>query len=151
MNGPCWILKAYSDSNENRHRACELDFLQKSSLEWTYFPPFRFRYNAEIIFIWLFSYMNYLNQSTNQNNGSSGRCQGLFPPHLHSQGKAPWGRGWRYDMIWYIHELWRHRRSCIPHKLIRLAKIPPQKRSKTFLHYYLPPFSEVRSHTYTSN
>ena len=25
----------------------------------------------------------------------TGRCQGLFPPHLLSQGKAPWGRGWR--------------------------------------------------------
>ena len=38
--------------------------------------------------------MNYLNQSTNQNNGSAGRCQGLFPPHPQSQGKAPWGQGW---------------------------------------------------------
>ena len=30
----------------------------------------------------------------NQNDGLAGRCQGLFPPHLQSQGKAPWGRGW---------------------------------------------------------
>ena len=33
MNRPCWIFKVYSDSYENRHIACELDFLQKSSLE----------------------------------------------------------------------------------------------------------------------
>ena len=29
----------------------------------------------------------------------AGRCQGLFPPHLQSQGKAPRGRGWR-EMSW---------------------------------------------------
>ena len=38
--------------------------------------------------------MNYLNQSTNQNDGLAGRCQGLFRPQLQRQGKAPWGRGW---------------------------------------------------------
>ena len=41
------------------------------------------------IFIWPFPYMNYLDQSTNQSDGLAGRCQGLFPPQLHSQGKRP--------------------------------------------------------------
>ena len=48
------------------------------------------------IFIWPFPYVNYLDQSTNQSDGLAGRCQGLFPPQLHSQGKAAWGRG-RYS------------------------------------------------------
>ena len=38
--------------------------------------------------------MIYLNQSANQNDGLASRCQGLFLPHLQSQGKAPWGRSW---------------------------------------------------------
>ena len=46
LNRPCWISVAYSDSHRNHHITCKLDFLQKSSLEWKYFPPFRFRYNA---------------------------------------------------------------------------------------------------------
>ena len=44
--------------------------------------------------------MNYLNQSTNQNDGLAGRCQGLFPPHLLSQGKVPWGRGCHWFPPW---------------------------------------------------
>ena len=43
--------------------------------------------------------MNYLNQSTNQNDGLAGRCQGLFPPHLLSQGKAPWGQGCNLERV----------------------------------------------------
>ena len=31
-------------------------------------------------FIWPFSYINYLNQSSNQNDSVTGRYQGLFPP-----------------------------------------------------------------------
>ena len=33
----------------------------------------------------------------------TGRCLGLFPPHLQSQGKAPWGRGcknWICFVLW---------------------------------------------------
>ena len=32
--------------------------------------------------------MNYLDQSTNQNDGLAGRCKGLFPPHLQKSSYA---------------------------------------------------------------
>ena len=69
----------------NRHK---LDFEEKSWSEWTYFPPFWLRHNAWIIFIWLSFCMNYLKQSTNQYEESSGRSQGLFPPRPQAREKT---------------------------------------------------------------
>ena len=38
--------------------------------------------------------MDYLNQSTNQNDGLAGRCQGLFPPQRPGDEVAELIAGW---------------------------------------------------------
>ena len=45
-------------------------------------------------------------------------CYGnLVPPHLQSQGKAPWGRGWRYGCNCVINDyVWRENRELLTNK-----------------------------------
>ena len=92
----------------------------RGETDWCNFPPVEISISCMITWVMYqsnishnlvprtlsFLALNYLNQSTNQNDGLAGRCQGLFPPHI--QGKASWGRGW----ISHLHNGSRHHVCC---------------------------------------